>query len=58
LRSTTTKYKYHVKKWNTTHITAKQLCHHINSGLTPKNLTRVNPEDKDTPILTIPYKVE
>ena len=49
---------YHVKKWNTSHITAKQLCQHIDSGLTPKNLVRINPEDEDTPILSIPYSVE
>jgi hypothetical protein len=49
---------YHVKNFNTTYVTAKQLCHHIDTGLTPKALDRINPEDEDTPILSIPYKVE
>ena len=45
---------YQVKKWNIAHITTQQLCQHIDSGLTPQNLVRINPEDEDTPILSIP----
>ncbi len=41
----------------TDHLTTKHLCHHIHSGITPKHLTRVHPEDEDTPILDIPFEV-
>jgi hypothetical protein len=49
---------HYVNNLNTAHITAKRLCQHIDSGLTQKNLARIDPEDEDTPILSIPYKVE
>ncbi len=48
---------YHVNQWCTEHLTAKQLCKHFNNGLTPGKLTRDNPEDEDTPILSIPFRV-
>jgi hypothetical protein len=58
----TTKYdsvkkKYHVNRWNPTKLTAKHLCNHIHSGITPAQLTRVHPEDEGTPILSIAFNV-
>ena len=41
----------------TDQLSAKHRCHHIHSGLTPEHLTRVHPEDEDTPILDIPFGV-
>ena len=29
---------YHVNKWHIEHLTARQLCKHINTGLTPEHL--------------------
>jgi len=49
---------YHVNQLKIDHLTAKHLCHHIHSGLIPENLTRVHPEDEDTPILAIPFGVK
>jgi hypothetical protein len=48
---------YHTNQWKLDQLTAKQLCHHIYSSLATRGLTRVHPEDADTPILTIPFKV-
>jgi hypothetical protein len=48
---------YHENQINIDHLTAKHLCQHIHSGFTPKHLTRVCPEDEDTPILGIPFEV-
>jgi hypothetical protein len=48
---------YNVNQLKTEHFTAIHRCHHIRSGLTPELLTRVHPEDEDTPILSIPFGV-
>ena len=48
---------YHVNHLKTGHLTAKHLCHHIHSGLTPDHFTCVHPEDEDIPILAIPFEV-
>jgi hypothetical protein len=53
LRRTT----YHVNKWRPEHLTAKQFCHHRMNGLTTTHLARDNPENEDTSILSIPFKV-
>jgi hypothetical protein len=47
---------YHVNQFRTDHLTAKQLCQHIDSGFTPEHLSRIHPEDEDTPILDIPFQ--
>jgi hypothetical protein len=47
---------YHVNQLKTNHLTAKQLCQHIDSGFTPEHLTRIHPEDEDTPILSILFQ--
>jgi hypothetical protein len=49
---------YHVKTWEPSTITAQILCQHISQGHAPKQRDRVNEEDEDTPILSIPFKVE
>jgi hypothetical protein len=46
---------YHINQLKTDHLTAKHLCRHIHSGLTPEQLSRIRPEDEDTPILDIPF---
>ena len=47
----------HFNRWKPEYLTAKQICHHIHSGLMPGDLTRVHPEDEDTPIISIPFQV-
>ena len=47
---------YQVDQLKTDHLTAKQLCQHVDSGFTPDHLTRIHPEDEDTPILDIPFQ--
>ena len=47
---------YHAKQLTTDHLTAKQLCNHIYSGFKPEHLTRIHPDDEDTPILDIPFQ--
>ena len=47
---------YHVNQLKTDHLTAKQLCQHIDNGFTPDHLARILPKDEDTPILDIPYQ--
>jgi cytochrome c peroxidase len=47
---------YHAKQLKTNYLTAKQLCQHIDTGFTPEQLTRIHPEDEDTPILDIPFQ--
>ncbi len=51
------KTTYHVNPWKTDKLATKQIYHHIRNGLAPKNLTRVHPEDEDTPILSLPFEV-
>ncbi len=48
---------YHVNKWRPERLTAKQFCHHRMGGLTTAYLTRDNPKDEDTPILSIPFNI-
>jgi len=48
--------RYHVNQSKTDDFTAKHRCYHIHSGLTPEHLTRIRPEDEDTPILAIPFE--
>jgi len=48
---------YHVSQLKTDHLTAKHPCDHIHGGLTPEHRNRINPEDEDTPILSIPFEV-
>ena len=47
---------YHAKQLKTDHLTAKQLCQHIDSGFKPEHLTRIHSDDEDTPILDIPFQ--
>jgi hypothetical protein len=42
---------------NIEHLTAKQLCKHINNRLTPEQLTQDHSEDEDTPILSILFQI-
>jgi hypothetical protein len=49
---------YHVRKWRKDTITTKQLYRHIDNGLIPNKLDRTNPEDEDTPILSIPFDID
>jgi len=48
---------YHVDQLKTDHLTAKHLCRHIHNGFTPDHLARIRPENEDTPILSILFKV-
>ena len=48
---------YTVNQWHTEHPTAKQLCKHIKNGLTPERITRDHPEDENTPVLFILFRV-
>jgi hypothetical protein len=50
------KTMYHANQPKTEHLTVKQLCQHIDNGFTPAQLTRIHPEDEDTPILDIPFQ--
>jgi hypothetical protein len=47
----------HVNQWHIAHLIAKQLCKHINNGLTHEYLPRDRPEDGDISILSISFQV-
>jgi hypothetical protein len=49
---------YHGHKWREDTLTAKQLCQHVDNGLIPNKLDKTNPEDKNTPIPFISFKID
>jgi hypothetical protein len=51
-----TVYRVHKCKEDT--LTATQLSRHDEIGLVPNKLDKTNPDDEDTPILSIPFNID
>jgi hypothetical protein len=50
---------YRVHKWKEDTLTTTQLSRHVENGLVSNNkLDKTNPDDEDTPILSIPFNID